>query len=165
MVRHCVEGGARAAAVGFPWRDVLWPDAALARLALGRYVADFALEGEEVDDAKGEIPEHQAGKEGALVELRVRPAADAAESSDDKYHGLGQGKRDKKRRGARKRQLSMYAIYIRQPLSMVRREPPAFSTACLFVSGDIHFRGKRIVTLVMTNTEMQDQVTLRFVLA
>jgi len=81
-------------------------------MALGRYVADFALEGEEVDDAEGKIPEHQAGKEGALVELRVRPAADAAESSDDKYHGLGQGKGDKKRRGARKRRLSIYAIYI-----------------------------------------------------
>jgi len=168
MVRHCVEGGARAAAVGVPWRDVLWPDAALAWLALGRYVADFALEGEEVDDGKGKIPEHQASKEGALVELRVCPATDAAESSDDEYHGLGQGKRDKKRRGARKRQHSIYEIYIGQPLSMVRREPPAFSAAGLFVYGATLWpfisagsRGKRSVTLVMTNREMQDQVTVQ----
>ena len=105
MVCHCVEGGARAAAVALLWRDVLGPSAALARMALGRYVADFALEGEEVDDTKGKIPEHQVDKEGALEELRVRPATDAAENSEDEYHGLSQGE-ERQQRGAR-RQLSI----------------------------------------------------------
>ena len=93
MVRHRVEGGARAAAVALFGVDVLGPDAPFAQMALGRYAADFALEGEEVDDAEGKVPEHEAGEEGALVELRIRPAPDAADSSDDEYHGLGQGKR------------------------------------------------------------------------
>lgn len=113
MVRHRVEGGARAAAVALFGRDVLWPDAALARMALGRYVADFALEGEEVDDAEGKIPEHEACEEGALVELRVYPAPDAAESSDDEYHGLGQGKREiKKRRKGKRTSLDVGGNYI-----------------------------------------------------
>ena len=108
MVCHCVEGGARAAAVALLWRDVLGPGAALARMALGRYMADFALEGDEVDGTKGKIPEHQIDTEGALEELRVRPATDAAESSDDEYHGLGRGKRDKNKEAqGEDRQLSI----------------------------------------------------------
>jgi hypothetical protein len=116
-------------------------------MALGRYVADFALEGEKVDDAEGKIPEHEAGEEGALVELRVRPAPDAAESSDDEYHGLGQGKRErKKRRKEKDKSPCKRKLYIGQPMSMRRREPSGFSTAglaWLFLSGAtfvIHFR-------------------------
>jgi hypothetical protein len=60
-------------------------------------MAYFALEGEEVDGRKGKIPEHQVGKESSLEEFRVRPTTNATESSDDKYHGVGQGKIDNKR--------------------------------------------------------------------
>lgn len=124
VVCHCVESGARAAALAILWGDVLGPDAALSRMALGRYSADFALEGEEVDGGKGKIPEHQADKEGALVELRVRPATDAAESSDDEYHGLGQGgKSDGMEEAQGKDNTPSAKLYIGQPLSMVRREP------------------------------------------
>lgn len=164
MVRHRVEGGARAAAVALFGRDVLWPDAALARMALGRYVADFALEGEEVDDAEGKIPEHEACEEGALVELRVYPAPDAAESSDDEYHGLGQGKRDKEEAQRKKDESRCRRkLYIGQPMSMGRRETSAFSTAGLVSIGSYvrySFPQGLEVKRSMTNGETQDQVTL-----
>ena len=88
VVRHCVERGARAAAVTLPWGDVLRPNAAFARQAFGCDPADPALKGDQVHEDEGEVPAHQGNKEDALKERRVYAAADAAERSDDEDHGL-----------------------------------------------------------------------------
>ena len=115
MVCHCVEAGARATAVTLLWRDVLGPGAALAWMALGRHVTDFALEGDEVDETKGMIPEDHIDKEGTLEELRVHPATDAAESSEDECHGLGQG--EERQQGGARVQLRL-SIHLRNYISV-----------------------------------------------
>jgi hypothetical protein len=67
-------------------------------VTLGRDIPDLALEGEDVDEAQGKVPEQQADEEHALEELRVHAATDAAESSNDEYHG---GRVEGKRKGRR----------------------------------------------------------------
>jgi hypothetical protein len=62
VVCHCVQCGARAAAISFPWRDVLRPYAPFAWLALGRDMADLALEGDQVDEEEGNVPAKPAEK-------------------------------------------------------------------------------------------------------
>ena len=89
MIGHRVECGARAAAVAGLWGYVLWPGAALSWLSLGCHPADSALEGERVDEGEGNVPEEQANSERAFEEPREDPASDAAESSDNQYHGFG----------------------------------------------------------------------------
>ena len=87
MVCHCVQCGARAATVSFPWGDVLRPYAAFAWPALGRDAADLALESDQVDEEEGEVPAHPAGHKDAAEEFRVDTAADAAECDNDEHHG------------------------------------------------------------------------------
>ena len=67
-------------------------------MTLGRDIPDLALEGEDVDEAQGKVPEQQGDEEHALEELRVHAATDAAESSDDEHHG---GRVEGKRKGRR----------------------------------------------------------------
>lgn len=87
MVCHCVQCGARAAAISFPRGRILRPYAAFAWLILGRDATDLALESDQVDEGEGEVPAHQADKEDAIEEFRERAAADAAESDNDEHHG------------------------------------------------------------------------------
>jgi hypothetical protein len=87
VVRHCVECGARAAAISLSWGDVLRPDAAFAWLTIGRDAADHALECDQVHEDEGEVPAQQAEEEGAIKEPRVRAATDAAEGGEDEDHG------------------------------------------------------------------------------
>ena len=89
MIGHRVECGARAAAVVGLWGYVLWPGATLSWLSLGCHPADSALEGKRVDKGEGNVPEEQANGERAFEEPREDPASDAAESSDNQYHGFG----------------------------------------------------------------------------
>ena len=88
MVCHCVQCGARAAAVSFPWVGILRPYAAFAWLTLGRDSADLALESDQVDEGEGKVPAHDAEKEDAIEECRERAATDAAESGNDEHHGV-----------------------------------------------------------------------------
>jgi hypothetical protein len=82
-------------------------------------MAYFALEGEEVDGRKGKITENQVDKEGDLEEYRVCPATKATESSDDKYHGLGQGKGDNKETQGEDDKCSSRKSYISQRSTVV----------------------------------------------
>lgn len=88
MVCHCVQRGARAATISFPWGDILRPYASFAWLTLGRDAADLALESDQVDEDEGKVPAHPAEKKDAIEKFRERTATDAAESGDDKHHGV-----------------------------------------------------------------------------
>ena len=83
MVCHCIQCGARAAAISFPWGNILRPYAAFTWVTLGRDAADLALEGDQVDEDEGKIPANTAEPKGDIEEFRDRTAADAAESVDD----------------------------------------------------------------------------------
>jgi len=104
-------------------------------VALGRDVPDLALEGEDVDEAQGKVPEQQAGEERALEELRVHAATDAAESSDDEHHGgRVEGKKEKTTISAPLR------YYISRSSPVKRREgnllhSPYSRAVCWFSSG------------------------------
>ena len=86
MVCHCVQCGARAAAISFPWGDILWPYASFAWLTLGRDAADLALESDQVDEDEGKVPAHPAEHEDGTEEFREDAATDAAESDNDERH-------------------------------------------------------------------------------
>ena len=99
MIGHRIESGACATAIAFSRRDVLGPDAAFAWLSFGRHLADFALEGEDVDHGERKVPGHEADEEDGLEESRPNATANAAQSGDDKHHdgGLGVGTMDEQR--------------------------------------------------------------------
>lgn len=85
VVRHCVEPGARAAAIPFLWGDILRPDATFAWVTPGRDAADLALEREQVHEDEGKVPAQPADDVEEMGELRERAATDAAEGGED--HG------------------------------------------------------------------------------
>lgn len=69
MVRHCVERRARTPTITLSRGDVLWPDAAFARLTLGRDAANPALERDQIHDNEGQIPAHQAEEKDSIEKL------------------------------------------------------------------------------------------------
>ena len=82
MVRHGVEGWARAAAVTLAWWDKLWPLATETRVSLGDKASRFVVWGEEVEEEEKEV----YGKEDAIdeeaSERRAQPSRHALERND-----------------------------------------------------------------------------------